>query len=217
MEGRANQLPEKTRLLNDLNKKLEIAEAGKLKEIATLQARLANERSLTNIIVDVVRQYNTGVDLSGLHQEYAAYAEDAGVLTGSPVSDEELSKIQNAFIDINAFLKKTEQEINDRLKLSAGEINTALVNLKVIQTKIEQQLNTKITELQKKGLTGNLAELTTLIKSKSSLAEEIGRITGQKTQLEKLRKERKQHLDELSNVRDSITSRRKAPTQLNQC
>lgn len=213
LETASNQIPEKTKSLAEVNKKIEIAEAGKLKEIATAKNQVGNEKNLASAIQGIQTSQKLGLSLSKFRQEYATFEANAGVLTGSLESKEALRKIKKTLDTTNLFLEAKEKEINDQLKSSAVELGAALSELKVVHSQLDQLLNVKITELQKKGLTGDIAELTALINQKSVLAKEIGNITGQNSQLSQTRKDRQTYLKELSLVREQIMERRKA--QLN--
>ena len=210
LEASAGQLNEKNRLLVEANKKLIVAEEGKLKDIVAAQSQLSGERSLGRTLGEVRDTYKLGLSLSKFLKDYDALANVAKPLTGSPESDAALLKIKNAFIRANEMLSAKEREMNTTLAKEAAEITTALAELKAAQGKIEATLNLKVTELQKKGLAGNIAELNVLLKQKETLTNEINRINGQAGQLKQLRQDRVNYLKELSDVREEITKRRKA-------
>lgn len=210
LEVSASLLCEKNRLLVEVNKKLTVAEEGKLKDIAAAQTQLSGERSLSRTLAEVRDTYNRGLSLSKFLKDYDALADVAKPLTGSPESNTALLKIQKAFLRANMILSEKEKEVNAALAKEANEVTIALEELKIAQGKIETTLNLKIIELQKKGLAGNITELNNLLKQKETLTNEINTIKSQGEQLKQLRQERKDNLKELSTIRDEITRRRKA-------
>jgi ABC-type phosphate transport system ATPase subunit len=209
LEGSVAQLTAKNQTLAETNKKLAIAEAGKLKDIAAEQSRLANEKSLATSLGQIRDEYASGLTLSNFVRDYATYETAVAPLTNVPACNAALLKIKNSVASVNTFLNDTEKAIKAKLGATAKEITGALTELKQAQSQLETQLNIKITELQKKGLSGSIAELQTLLKQKGALTQEINRINGQVPQLGQLRKDRQQYLSDLANVRVEITERRK--------
>lgn len=210
LEGNTAQLTEKNRLLGEVNKKLTIAEEGKLKDIAAEQAQLTGERSLGTSLADVRDSYKLGLSLSVLERDYAVIEDVAKPLTSSPESAAALIKIKDAIGRINALLGVKEKEINAALTKESDAFTAALAELKTAQGALEVKLNGKITDLQKKGLAGNIVELNALLKQKTALTLEITKINGQSPQLKQLRKDRNDYLATLVGVREEITQRRKA-------
>lgn len=210
LETNANGLAAKQKELADVNKKVEIAEAGKLKEIAADQAALANEKTLCSSLGEVRDSYKAGLTLKNFHKDYDELLQSVGPITADHGSVAEFTKIKTALADLNKFLDDKEKEINARFGTAATTILTALAEIKKFQNAVQIGLNTKITELQKKGLSGTIADLQTILKRKGALTIEINRVNGQKAQLLQLRKDRAQQLKDLETVRSEITERRKA-------
>lgn len=210
MEVNAGQLMEKKRLLGEANKKLLVAEEGKLKDIVAEQSQLSGERSLGKSLGDVRDSYEAGLTLSGFIKDYDQLVETARPITSSPLCGTALTKAKMAIERANAMLNLKQQEINAALAAAAGDITTALTELKIAQSQLEAGLNVKITELQKKGLAGNIAELNALLKQKETLTGEITKINGQSSHLSQLRSDRFGYLAELAEAREQITQRRKA-------
>jgi hypothetical protein len=209
LEGNAGQLAAKEKVHGEINKKLIIAEEGHLKEIAAEQTQLSNEKGLAVSLAEIRDEYLGGLSLSDFVREYGEYEADAQPLTNATASTEALLKISKTIDEMNAFLREQEKIINARLRATATEITTSLAELAKGQKALEIQLNAKITALQKKGLSGSIAELNTLLKQKTAVTQEIGRIRGQATHLTQLRKTRATYLKDLGEVRTEITQRRK--------
>ena len=210
LEGSAAQLPGKKKSHDEINKKLAIAEEGKLKDIASAQTRLANEKSLSKSLAEIQAEYSVGITLADALRDYKAFETNAAPLTGNASCNAALAKIKTAIDEVNAFLEAKEKEIKPRLGVGAKQIENALAELKQAHIQMETQLNLKITELQKKGLSGNIAELQALLNQKAALEREINKINAQGFQLKRLGQDRQIYLQELEAGRKSIMERRKA-------
>lgn len=210
LEGSAGGLSNKQRELAEVNKKVELAEAGKLKEIAADQGALTNEKTLCTSLGGVRDEYQLGLTLKNFHRSYDDMESSVSPITKNPTSAVELGKIKTEIEQVNIFLDEKEKEIKTRFGAAGAKITAALNEIKKSQTTIQAELNVKITELQKKGLTGSISELQALLKRRSTITLEINKILGQKGQLAQLRKDREKYLAELAAVRAEILERRKA-------
>jgi len=209
LEVSAAQLTKKADLLAEINKKLAIAEEGKLKEIAAVQDQLSNEKNLAVSLGEIRDQYDAGIDFSDWIKDFDDYEEMTKPLTGAPASNAALLKIKEAMNNVNKSLSSTAEKINKTLKTGAREMTVALGELQRAQKTLEAQINVKITELQKKGLAGTIADHQARLKQKSAVTQEINKIKGQATLLARLRKSRSDYLKELAHVRTELTQRRK--------
>jgi putative AbiEii toxin of type IV toxin-antitoxin system len=209
LEVNAAQLTKKAELLVEINKKLAIAEEGKLKEIAASQDQLSNEKNLAVSLGEIRDEYAKGIDLSDWAKEFVDYEEATKPLTGAPASNAALLKIKDAMDRVNKFLVDTEKKVNAALNTASTEITSVLQELQRAQKTLETQINLKITQLQKKGLAGTIADHQARLKEKSAVTQEINKIKGQATLLARLRKSRADYLNELINVRAAVTQRRK--------
>ena len=209
LEANNSQLPKKTQALKDVETKLKIAEEGKVKEIAEEQTKLANEKNLATSIAQIRDDYKSGVSLSEFLRDYAEYESMNDPLTGTPASKTALAKVKAAVDGVNKELANKEKEIKRILDDAAREISAALLELKNSQQQLETKLSGKKTELQKKGLQGDVAEFNRHLAQKAVLVQEISKIKTQATLLNRLRKERQKHLEELTDVREQISQRRK--------
>jgi AAA domain, putative AbiEii toxin, Type IV TA system/PHP domain len=210
LEGSAGQLSSKRELFGQINKKLAIAEEGKLKDIVAEQTRLANEKSLSISLGEIRDEYKRGLSFSNFRRDYESHASIAAPLTDSPPCEAALAKIKAAIEAVNQFLTEEQKNINERLSATAKDISSALSELKLAQMQLEARINTKVTELQKKGLSGSITELQNLLQQRAALTLEINKINGQAPQLSQLKKDREQYLEELATVRAQIMERRKS-------
>ena len=209
LETTAAQLSPRKAQLAEINKKLEIAEAGRLKEIVALQTRLASERALCASIAEIQKSYHLGFTLESSKHDYDILVANAGTLTGDAACEKFFQQIKTALADASQFLDAQQQILNSGLKTYASALQTALAGLKIRQSAIDQQINQRIAELQKQGLSGDLKGLNELIRQKTALQSEIARIEGQAPQLAKTRNARENLLDQLTTVRTERSDRRK--------
>jgi len=209
LEATFAQLPGKKKLMQDIDKKLKIAEEGNLREIAGLQARLAAEKSLRTALEGVANGYAAGIDLSSFLQDYQQLATSAGALTEDASSKPLLQKLQKSIEDTNGFLNQKEAEITAGLKSASAAMAKVLSSLKQQHLRMESELNSKIGELRAKGLSGNITELQTLLKQRNAVSGESTRIERQRAQLEKLRSDRQEMVADLHTTRETMMERRK--------
>ncbi len=213
LEVSAGQLTGKKQILADINKKLSIAEAGKLKDIAAEQSCLANEKNFAISLEQIGNEYARGLTLSNFARDYGTIEATVAPLTNSPACNATLLKIKNAIEVVNTFLDEKEKDIKAKFNSASKEITAALAELKQIHSQLETQLNVKIKELQQKGLSGSITELQNFLTQKGAVTLEINKINTQAPQLKQLRQDRQQYLTDLENLREEIMKRRKG--QLN--
>ena len=213
VEGRFSQLSAAQKDAKDLDQKLKIAEEGKLREIAALQSQLTAEKNLRGEIEAVRRFYVGGLSLSNFLRDYADIAAAVGPITNDKQSKIHLEAIRLEIEATNAYLNKKEAEINTELKTAAKRLEVKLETLRQNQGVLDGQLAEKITELQKKGLTGSVNDLNSLVARRSALTKTIASINAQRPMLEQLRADRKRDLQELKRIREEIITRRKTQLQ----
>jgi AAA domain, putative AbiEii toxin, Type IV TA system len=203
-------LPARRAALQEVDKKLKIAETGKVKEIAGLQTRIAGEKSLVEGLTQVEKFYRTGMTMASFRRDYDALAEAAGTLTGRAECTTLFEQARAAIEGANGYLARQEREINARLKQFAGELSAIISSLKLIHKRFEEELAARVAELQRQGLSGNVKELGDLVTQRTKLAGDITKIGTQGAQLTELEAQRKQLLAEVAAVRDEIMDRRKS-------
>ncbi len=210
LEATAAQLAPKILTLNEINKKIQIAEAGKLKEIAGFQSRLAAEKGLHDSLKEVQALYENGMSLSNFQRDYDELLAAAGGVTEEKECGALLGKAKGTIEAANSFLKSQESSINKSLKQFGQEMAQTLSNLAVQHKRLDQLVNQKIAGFQKQGLSGDIKGFNDLVRQRTTLSAEIARIKGQKTKLEELRKKRENLLANLSGVREAMMTRRKS-------
>ncbi len=210
VEASAAQLPGKTTAAEGIDKKLKIAETGKVKEIAAFQAKLSAEKSIVDGLVGVEDFYRKGITMTPLHRSYPEIAKTAGTATGQRESEELLTHARTILDKTNALLDDKAREINDILGRQAASLATVIKGLKDRHKAHDEELSVKIAELQKQGLSGNVQELGRLVEQRRKLSAEIMKINNQRPQLDELRGRRHELLEGLKTVRNEMGERRKA-------
>jgi energy-coupling factor transporter ATP-binding protein EcfA2 len=209
LETKAAQLPAKTKQLEAVKKKLQVAEQGKLSELAAQKTRLAAEQSLQKSLDSVRQMYGAGLTLKSFLRDFANLAATAGELTGDAASATLFGKIKILIDGANALLNKTEKDLNAELKLVAGAIELELNAVSARHQAIDQALAVKFEDLRTKGLSGSIAELQLLLRQRSDLVAEIGRIETENALLAELRTQRLKYLADLEETRLETVKRRK--------
>ena len=210
LEAAAAQLPTKIDDLKKLDTKLEVAKTGKVKELAEFQIAVAAEKSLKSSLLEIKKMYDGGLSLSNFLRNYDALAKNAGPGTTEEESVKAFQAADSAIKGANKYLSEEEKKINAALRDSAQELQNALDQIAKIHSKFDDTIANRIGELQKKGLSGSIAELNNIIKQRGVLAGEIARVQGQQPQLDQLREARRKLLAELNDARTDILARRKS-------
>lgn len=210
LEVAASQLGAKRATLEGLNKKLRIAETGKVKEIAALQARVSAEKNLVSSLEEVKTFYERGLSLAVGMKNFDALAEVAGPVTDDATAVTALGDAKAAIDRANRFLTESQAAIQTGLKEAGRAIGAALSRLRKRHSEIERDVAAAIEKLQRQGLSGSVAELGTLLTQQTRASAEVARIVGQTRSLDELRATRVQLLEALAVVRAEITERRKA-------
>ncbi len=210
LETRYAQLAEKKKTYGEIEKKLKIAEEGKLKEIVGIQSQVTSEQTIGTSTKGVSEAYSRGLSLSTFERNYDDLLEAAGEVTQDEASKEILGKIAETLGQTNELLKSKAAEINTALKAKAKELDGHCSALNANHAKIKAALAPKIAELKAKGLAGNLSELEQLLARKKQLGKEITEIEQKAVELKAQREERVRLRGALSEVREKMTTRRKA-------
>ncbi len=210
LETTFGQLKQKKLSHGEIDKKLQIAEEGKLKEIVGLQSKISSERTVKEAVEGVVRDYGEGVDLSGFERDLDVFIESAGEITSDPASATAIDQIRGEFSAAKLLLTRKTQEINDGLKTIAANLEVQCAALKANHVRLNEELAPKIAELKSKGLAGNIAEIEKWIREKGVLGGQIANIEKRRPELLGSRTTRSELRAELARVRGEMTKRRKA-------
>jgi len=209
LETRAQQRAKKAKAIAEIDKKLEIAESGNLKEIATAQTRLGAEKGLAGEFKEVSAVYQQGLSLNNWLRNFEKMKTNAGPLTDNQHSKVLLAEISQEIQKANALIGTEQTVINTGLAAASAAMAAALGKLRAVHTQTEQSLSEKVLELQRKGLSGNISELQILIKNRATLVAEIARIDNESEELDRLRRGRRENLSSLEALRRERLGRRK--------
>lgn len=209
VESSAAQLPGKQKELDDIEKKLKVAETGKLKELVAFQSGVAAEKALVSSLRDVQRMYASGLSLSKFKRDFTSLAAGAGAPTADKASSDLFAEVKKLIGDANTSLDADERRTNQALAAFATRLAEVIRRLDARHREFEQQVTAKITEFQKQGLTADIGGLNSLLKRRTTLTGELSRIKAQEPELRQLQSSRTVLLGQLATVRDDITKRRK--------
>jgi hypothetical protein len=209
IESSAAQLPAKQKELDDIEKKLKVAETGKLKELVAFQSGVAAEKALVSSLRDVQRMYSTGLSLSKFKRDFDGLATGAGSTTGDKTSGDLFAEIKKLIGDANTSLDADERRINTALSTFASQLGEVLRRLDARHREFEQQVTAKIAEFQKQGLTADIGGLNALLRRRTTLTSEVSRIKSQAPELRQLQDLRTSLCQQLGSIREEIAKRRK--------
>jgi hypothetical protein len=195
--------------LASIEKKLKIAEEGKLREIVGVQNKIASEKSLRSMIESIIQEYTAGLTLANFERDYTQLAATAGDFTSDTTSARALHSIHDTLETTNAKLRLKTREINVILTESAGLLSRQCSELKANHGRMENEIAAKIASLKTKGLASNLAELELLLRQKGTLGKEIGLVEQRRSELNQCRSQRENLLNDLTQIRSEMTKRRK--------
>lgn len=210
LELEATQLEGKKRTLADLNKKIELAETGKIRELAALQSQLTAEQTLRTLLGNAEAQFVKGLSLAPWQPDFAALAASAGSLTKDPASVSALAAARDVVQRASAFVASHEKAVNEGMKAFADELRKALQPLDAAHVRIGQEVSGKAQDLKKKGLASSIAELETHLTQRTKATKEVAAIEARALKLTELRQERSDLLARLKTSRDELIRRRKA-------
>jgi DNA repair ATPase RecN len=210
LEASFTQLTGKRQSLAEIEKKLKIAEEGKLRDVVGVQSKIASEKTIRASVETIIQEYNNGLTLANFERDYLQLATTAGECTEDENSKRALKSIQEALDTTNATLKLKAEEINAILKKCAKELTKHCAALKANHSRLEGDIASKVADLRAKGLAGNVAELQLLLRQKGAVGKEIATVEQRGNELKQCRGERAKLLAELTEVRAKMTERRKA-------
>lgn len=210
LEAGALQRVAKRQQLKEIEAKLKIAEQGKLKDVAAAQTQLASEKSFMATLEGVAKLYESGVSLSILKKDFAALREPAGDFTTDPTTVAAFQEGDTVIARVNAWLKTEESKINETLKQQAKALRAALTAVPERHAKWEQRMATKIADLRKQGLSGNVSQLSQLIAQRTQLTTALTKLDAQSERLAEARSRRAELLQKLTGARTTLSSRRRA-------
>lgn len=209
LEDQAAGRPGKKKEVDDCDRKLKVAEEGKLKDIVAEQAAVGAQKGLCETVSDIGQRYAKGLSLRGFRHDFSTLEGAAGLLPGHEESLQCRTAVRRILEAANENLVRIEKETNAALKSVASELEEQLQAFKKLHSAYDVQLAAKIGALQSAGLSASVADLNRLITTRTRLNTDIARIDQQAADLKRLREERKGLLTTLKAIREEAADRRK--------
>lgn len=209
LESAFLQLKEKKKTLQEVEKKLEVAEEGNLRGVIGTQSKLASEKIVRESIDAIATEYTNGYKFTNIQRNFDQILETAGTCTEDENSIKILASIKSILTSNNNAIKKKEAEVNELLAACAERLTQLIQELKTNHQKMSQDVATKLADLKDRGLITSIPGLDQLLNQKTSVAKDVTRVEQRKDELIQCRKERTQLLLQLKDIRDKMTKRRK--------
>jgi len=209
LEGAFGQLPTKKRSLEEIKKKLEVAEEGNLREVVRTQNKLASEKTVRESIEAIAAEYSNGFTLSGIQRSFDRIMEIAGTCTEDESSKATMAAIKALFLKNNTAVKQKEVELNALLDGCGTELARLAEKLKGSHQRISEEVARKLADLKARGLATSIPGLELLLRQKTSIAKEIAGVEQRSDELKQCRDQRATLRAELKEVREKMTERRK--------
>ena len=210
LEVAFSQLAAKKSTLIEIEKKLEIAEEGNLRDVVGIQSKLASEKAVRESIEAIAEDYTSGRSLAGILRNYDQMMTTAGTCTAEEDVVRALEAIKRILSETNDAVKQKEEELNSLLKTCATQLTSLAGKLKSSHQRVSNEVATKLADLRARGLAADIPGLERLLRDKTSVAREISAVeqrTDERTQCIKARKKLR---EEVRLVREQMTERRKS-------
>jgi hypothetical protein len=210
IESSFAQLDGKKKLLEEIEKKLKIAEEGNLRDIVAMQSKLASEKAIRDSVEAIAGEYTRGWNLSTMQRSFDQILTTAGTCTDDDASKKAMEAIKALLTANNAFIKQKEVELNTALQVCAKELTKLTGDLKASHQRISGEIATKLADLKARGIATDIPGLESLLRQKTAVAKEIAAVEQRAVELTQTRDERVRLRAELKVVREQMTDRRKA-------
>lgn len=210
LESAFGQLKDKKKSLDEIEKKLKVAEEGNLREVVGIQSKLASEKTVRETIEVIATEYTNGFSLSGLQRDFDQIVATAGTCTGDDASNKSIAVTKATLLANNEAVKQKELELNNLLKSCAKELNDLVGELKVSHQRMSSEVATKLATLKARGLATDIPGLELLLRQKTSVAKEIAGVEQRTDERKQCQEQRIKLRAELHEVRAKMTGRRKA-------
>lgn len=210
LENAFGQLKDKKKTLEEIEKKLKLAEEGNLRDVVGTQSKLASEKTVRESIEAIATEYTNGFNLSGIQRGFDQILATAGTCTAAPASVAAIAAMKAALAANNAAIKQKELDLNVMLKAVAKELSKHAAELKVSHQRMSGEVATKLADLKARGLATDIPGLEALLKQKTSVATDIASVEQRGDERTQCRDQREKLRNDLKEVREKMTERRKA-------
>ncbi len=209
LEAAFGQLPVKKRSLDEIEKKLKLAEEGNLREVVALQTKLAAERTVRETVEAIAAEYIRGWDLSSIQRGFEGTLKTAGDCTTDGESLAAIEAVKASLARSNTRVRDTRVQLNSGLKACAAELQRAAASLKASHQRMSGDAASKLADLRAKGLATDMTGLEALLRQKTAVAKEIALVEQREEELKNSRTERTRLRAQLRSIRTEMTARRK--------
>jgi len=210
LENAFGQVTTKKKSLEEIEKKLKVAEEGKLREVVGTQSKLASEKTIRESVEAIATEYTAGWTLSNIQRDFNQILATAGTCTEDEASKKAMAAIKVALLNNNAAVKQKELELKDLLKSCAKELTKLTGELEASHQRMSGEVATKLADLKARGLATDIPGLELLLRQKTSVAKEITGVEQRTDERKQCRTQRTELRAELKGVREKMTERRKA-------
>jgi len=209
LESAFGQLTAKKKSLEEIEKKLKLAEEGNLREVVGTQSRLASEKTVRESIEAIATEYTNGSTLSSIQRNFDQIVSTAGTCTEDEASNKTMAAIKAALVKNNAAVQRKELELNTLLKSCARDLTRLAGELKASYQRMSGEVATKLADLKARGLATGIPGLELLLRQKTSVAKEITEVEQRSDELKQCRDQRAILRAKLKETRDKMILRRK--------
>ncbi len=210
LESAFAQLGPKRKSLEEIEKKLKLAEEGNLREVVGTQSKLASEKTVRESVEGIATEFSNDWNLSTFQRNFDQILSTAGVCTADEAFVRTRASIKAALEKNNAAIKQGENQLNVVLKACARELTTLAGELKVSHQRMGGEVAAKIADLKARGLATDIPGLELLLRQKTGVGKDIAAVEQRASALQQCREERARFRQELTAVRAEMTTRRKA-------
>jgi len=210
LEQAFGQLETKKKSLDEIEKKLKLAEEGNLRDIVGNQSKLASEKAVREAVETIAASYTSGWSLANIQRNFDQMVATAGQCTDDDASKHTIVALQTLLAKSNAVVKQKELEINIHLKSVASELQKLVAQLKANHQRMSGEIATKLADLKARGLATDIPGLEALLRQKTSTAKDIAVVEQRTDERKQCREQRADLRAQLQTVRQQMTDRRKA-------
>lgn len=210
LEVASAQLGDKRQSLAEVEQKLRIAEEGKLRDVVSLQSRLASEKTVRESVEEICQAYTLGWKFDSMQRDFLQILSTAGACTDDPSAKSTIAAMAQTIAASNAAIAQKERELNAMLKQTSDKLSTLAGELRTSHRRMSAEAVAKLGELRAQGVATDIAGLDALLRQKTSVAREITSTEQRSGELQKCREDRRVLKTSLSSVRAEMLKRRKA-------
>ena len=174
-----------------------------------MQGKIAAEKSLLQGIGDFAKSYDDGLLFDVAKKDFDSLRTSVGTLTEDEGTIAVFKSAQDTVEAVNEWVGLQQKEFNEVLAAWASTLRDTIQGVPALHGKWDDEIAAKTSQLQKQGLSGGIAQLSKLIEDKAKHVRNIASLTTQLTALKPTRERRQQLLDDLTTIREEMSTRRR--------